>query len=146
MTGWKSINVNDKVRFKFLNNGERIWRDYWQPHCGGRDPLDSIPADADGWREEQLWRVMTIFGPHLRNGFRNPMETEIQVQVAPNSSDSDSERSNALNAAIDYAVDQGFEGMTWLEAWREGDAKAMTDLDTWRKGQVLLSDRPLAPP
>jgi hypothetical protein len=81
MTEWKSINVNDKVRFKFLNNGERIWREYWAPYSGGRDPLDYIPADADGWREEQLWYVMTILGPHLRNGFNNPMETEIQVRT-----------------------------------------------------------------
>ena len=43
------------------------------------------------------------------------------------------ERADTLNAAIDYAIEQGFEGMAWLEAWREGDIQAMVDLDEWRK-------------
>jgi hypothetical protein len=37
-----------------------------------------------------------------------------------------------LNAVIDYAIEQGYEGINWILAWREGDPTAVADLAAWR--------------
>ena len=81
MDRWIQININDKVRFRFANGGELIWRKYWEPYSGGRDPLQYIPADAEGWREEQLWMIMSVLGPHLHNGIDNPLDTVLEIRA-----------------------------------------------------------------
>lgn len=80
MLQWHSTNLNYKIRFKLNADGERIWRGYWQPFSGGKDPLEMIPADAEGWREEQLWQFANVFGPHFENGFHVPVETAVQIK------------------------------------------------------------------
>ena len=83
MSDWRTINMNDAIRFKMTKSGKKIWRDYWTPYTPGREPkLPSI--DDDGWMRDQLWQVANIFGPHMGNGLPAPIETEIQVDMACN--------------------------------------------------------------
>lgn len=47
----------------------------------------------------------------------------------------DSDTLHTLQAAIDYAFvvrDRGYDGLVWLDEWRQGDAGAMAELDRWR--------------
>lgn len=82
MNEWKDLNLNDRIRFKLTKRGEQIWREFWLPYCSpGHDPLANVPPDADGWREDQLWRFAAILGPHLETGLDVPAQTVIQVRV-----------------------------------------------------------------
>lgn len=81
MSEWRTINLNDRIRFKLTERGKEIYRAYWQPYYGDRDPLEHLPADADGWREEQLWYFANVFGQHFENGLNPPVETMIQVRA-----------------------------------------------------------------
>lgn len=65
------VNINDDVFVKVTEYG---WR------CV--DPLMVPDADADGWRQMQLWRVMELFGPHTGLGVRCPIETTIKFELA----------------------------------------------------------------
>lgn len=79
MKEWKSINLNETVRFKLKPEGEKIWLDYWREFSTGKQP--TLPKTEDGWREDQLWHLMQVFGKHIHLGFDLPIETKIQVQL-----------------------------------------------------------------
>lgn len=46
------------------------------------------------------------------------------------------DRADAMEAAIDYALDlglNGLDGLVWLRGWQEGDKEAMAELAAWRE-------------
>lgn len=81
MSDWQNINLNDLIRFKLNASGEKAWRDYWSTYTKGRDPLEMIPLDSDGWRAEQIWRFASVFGPHMELGAKLVVETTVQVRT-----------------------------------------------------------------
>lgn len=81
MSEWQNINLNDQIRCKLTPLGEKVWRDFWAPYDRGRDSLDMLPACDDGWREVQLWRFASVFGPHMENGAKLVVETTVQVRT-----------------------------------------------------------------
>lgn len=81
VSNYVTTNLNGKVRFRFIGQeGAQVWRDFWAPYSGGRDPLETIPADKDGWRETQLHNLMQTIS-HSFRGCYTPIETDIQVEV-----------------------------------------------------------------
>ena len=76
--GLTAINLNDDVLVRIRPEGIEILRDYHARTQWPRAPWKFVPpkADANGYSQMQLWRVMRDFGPHMIN-FWTPLDTEM---------------------------------------------------------------------
>lgn len=70
------LNINDTVKVKFTEEGKRIYREYFDEGI-----YHEPTPDSEGYRRMQLWLVMKIFGSHIKAGFVNPIETEMEILV-----------------------------------------------------------------
>lgn len=82
------FNVNDTVRVRLTSVGEaRHTRNMesLQSQLPWIDLGDVHPADADGWREFQLWELMQHFGAVMFCGSDAPfVDNVIEIRVPAN--------------------------------------------------------------
>ncbi len=79
---WSKVNLNNLIRFRLtptgrdlvekLNRVDMVFR---------RAPLRYVP-DEEGWCQDDLWRVMQVFGPHMV-GSTPPIELNCLIQCIP---------------------------------------------------------------
>ncbi len=69
------MNINQEVKVKFTEHGWIIYNAYYNRF--GLTPIEVVKTD--GYCYMQMWKVMNIFGPHLGNGLRMPIDPEIEV-------------------------------------------------------------------
>lgn len=73
---WTGHNFNDRVRVQLTPTGVDILKDYW--YMGF--PEFVKVAIKTRVLEEQLWRVMKIFGPHVHMGMKEPIEMVFEIE------------------------------------------------------------------
>src|SRR5690348_8151289 len=69
----QTVNINDSVRFRLTDEGKKMILRYHNIQAGELNlpPYDWFKyhqPDADGYYSEQLWQLMTFFGPYLQMG------------------------------------------------------------------------------
>ncbi len=79
--GFRSFNINQKVRIKLTARGHQILEESFQNLCAKVPNVEFFKPkeDADGWSEWQMWEVMADFGAYISMGTLPPFETEIQI-------------------------------------------------------------------
>lgn len=72
------FNMNDYIKFKIEEHGRNIWLAYYSI-----DGVDfKIPeCDEEGYHKLQMWCYCKIFGKHMGNGFTNPTNLNVMMQV-----------------------------------------------------------------
>lgn len=73
---WVPFNVNERVRVRLTRKGIHH---YYAHHEQFGILTDGPQIDADGWYEDSLWQVMSIFGEKVNIGCPLIFETEIQL-------------------------------------------------------------------
>lgn len=75
-SGWMPFNINERVRVRLTRDGIHH---YYAHHEQFGLLTDGPTIDADGWYEDSLWQVMSIFGEKVNMGGSLMFETEIQL-------------------------------------------------------------------
>ena len=72
------MNMNNYVKFKLEDHGKEIWLNHYK-----ENGIDfTIPeCDEEGFHELQMWQYCQIFGEHMGNGFNNPTNLNVKVQL-----------------------------------------------------------------
>lgn len=78
--GWTQYNLNDYVRFKLTDEGRNFIAELNRSHPVYSYAPISFRPDADGWIEDQLWNFAAVFGPTLKMGFGQNVETMIELK------------------------------------------------------------------
>lgn len=83
MKKWFKANLNDIVRVKVTEEGEKVFtkfhEDLFLPHHP--DWVPELKRDEDGWSSFHLWEFANIFGSSLYNGCKVPVETAFELEV-----------------------------------------------------------------
>lgn len=72
------ISLNDNVKVKVTEEGEKRAREDYKALTGKDDKLP-LERDEDGWTEDQLWHLMSTYGPHIFLGGPNILEMEMEI-------------------------------------------------------------------
>lgn len=76
-----NLNINADVKVKLTNYGRNILLEDYKKSCIDIKYFPPI-EDDEGWSTWQLWRLMQIFGKHMRLGVGEaPFETEIIICI-----------------------------------------------------------------
>ena len=71
----KNMNVNDQVSVTLTEEGLRLWDEY---HDGY--PALQARAREEGGLKTEVWKLMQVFGPHVRMGGPNHfVNNEIKI-------------------------------------------------------------------
>jgi hypothetical protein len=80
------FNINDEVWARLTEHGVRAHQRYYG--VGGNGPDVGLRMLAlrtvNGWTREQLWVLMAILGPHMRNGGPKMIEEQSIYFADPN--------------------------------------------------------------
>jgi trehalose-6-phosphate synthase len=73
------INLNDGVKFKINEDGEKYIANLNSTHSIYRRYPISFPKDKDGYSNAQLWELFHYFGDAIYLGCLTPFGTEIII-------------------------------------------------------------------
>lgn len=78
------FNINHQVKVKVTDYGYDVWLEYSNQFAkySPTYPIITIEElkanqDEDGYTEFQMWDMMSIFGPKMKMGLKNPIDTNI---------------------------------------------------------------------
>lgn len=75
---FKRTNLNCYIKVRLTEHGERVHRKHYEVY----GITATLPgADADGFRQFQMWDFMSIFGGEMGMGFTLPCEMDVLVKV-----------------------------------------------------------------
>ncbi|CAB4147733.1 hypothetical protein UFOVP431_45 [uncultured Caudovirales phage] len=63
------FNVNHDVKVRLTDHGRSILA------------KEGLSQPREGWAKFKLWELMSIFGPHLCNGCKQPFETQVDIII-----------------------------------------------------------------
>ena len=84
-SGDMKLNLNNYATVTMQPEGVRILKEYWRSGFPGQPVEEALDLMYPTWRTGairiQLWEMCQIFGPHMKMGMVNPLETDIEVRI-----------------------------------------------------------------
>ena len=76
-------NLNYNVYVKLNAKGLEIHKQEWERVFKNNPNFvyEAPKTDSDGYSKFQMWKLMQLFGPHIRIGFDAPFDTEILLDI-----------------------------------------------------------------